>query len=534
MNTVMKKISKSKTMERFQKSNIIEQCKNKDIVQSVNISMIDEAKNEIDLLFENDAFIIFAVKNDKWNQWSFKKSEIDNDFLNNLLYLDNDTYMAINSFKSPKRLISNLYSLNAIWSDIDYYNIDKYKNKSYEEMVDIISKNKIIKKAPPSFWMYSGKGLYAFWLLENANANYCLPIWNVIMNTIQEELVKYGADPKSSDGAHVLRVAGSRNSKTGNIAEMIKEEDKFIPKRYTIRELSDLLLPKLEYTKEEWLKLKEKSAKDRKYKRKVSKSTNKKYKAVTLFNIHKLNYSRMNDISSLIELRGGECEHYRELMLFLYRYWGNCFYKDKDKALEEIKEINNMFSKPLESKEVIKATKKAEDAAEIWKNKIDEYYSLEVKPSVKTFFKNTGAYIYSNKKLIDILDISYEEMIAKNSKGEFILKTIFSTKAKNYRSKDYRNEWLKDYRKTSRRNENGLTSREQSKLDNIYKILELQEKGYKQIEIAEQIGIDKSVVSRYVKEIRQNNITIESFNVKKDKEINNDDDVRDTVVEIVI
>lgn len=508
-------------MEDVIKNNIIEQCKSREKIKLVNSIRVDNAEKEIDLLFKNDAFIIFAIKDSKWNQWSFKKEEISNAFLNNLLSLNSDTYMAINSFKSPKRLISNIYSLNALWSDIDYYNVDRYKNKNYEEMIGIISKNKIIKKAPPSFWMYSGKGLYAFWLLENANAKYCLPIWNTIMDTIQDELVKYGADPKSSEGAHVLRVAGSKNSKTGNIAKIINGNINFDAKRYTIKELSDKLLPKLPYSKDEWLKLKEKRKQERKAKKKISKAKNKSDRLITLFNINQLNYARMNDVYSLINLRDGECEHNRELMLFLYRYWGNCFYKDKDRALNEIIEINKMFKEPLDIKEVVEATKKAEDAAEKWKKKIDEYYTLETKPSIKTFFKNTGAYVYSNKKLIEILNISYEEMIAKDSEGEFILKTMINTKAKNHRSKEYRNEWKKDKQKIKHRNENGLTYREQSKIDNIYKILELKEKGYKQIEIAEQLGITRQAVSKLNKEIKEKNITLESFKINEIKGINN-------------
>ena len=112
-------------------------------------------------------------------------------------------------------------------------------------------------------------------------------------------------------------------------------------------------------------------------------------------------------------------------------------------------------------------------------------------------------------------------MMAKDSNGEYILKTMISKKVKNDRSKNYRNQWKKGKQKLKHRNENGLTSREQTKIDRIYKILELKEKGYKQIEIAEQLNISKSTVSEYVKKIRENNITLESFKVKKGKKNKN-------------
>ena len=514
-----------KKMEEVIRNNVIKQCISREKIKIVDSTRVENAEKEIELLFKNDAFIVFAVKDNAWNQWSLKKEEINDAFLNNLLSLNNDTYMAINSFTTPKRLTSNIYSINALWSDIDYYKVDRYKNKSYEEMIEIISRNKIIKKSPPSFWMYSGKGVYAFWLLENAHGKICLPIWNTMMGEIQKELAKYGADNKSTDGAHVLRLAGSINSKTGNIAKINNLNNNFEYKRYTIKELSSKLLPELKYTKEEWeerekekwINMKEEKLNKENQKRKISKAKKKGNKIRCLLTVSTLNYERMNDIYSLINLRDGKCEHNRELMLFLYRYWGNCYYRDKDKALNEIIEINNMFENPLDLKEVISATKKAEDAAEKWEEKINEYYSLEIKPSIKVFFKNSGAYAYSNNKLIELLNITYEEMMAKDSNGEYILKTMISKKVKNDRSKNYRVKW----KSKNRRNENGLTSREQTKIDRIYKILELKEKGYKQIEIAEQLNISKSTVSEYVKKIRENNITLESFKVKKGKKNKN-------------
>lgn len=479
------------------KHNIIKMANSRKKVRLIDASRAEDASNEINSVYKDSkGFMVFAVKDNNWHQWSFKKDELDNIFIQNLLGLNKDTYMSLNSFKSPKKLLSNLFGLNALWSDLDYYNT-RYKNKSVNEMINIVSKNKLIKQIPPSMFISSGRGIYAIWLLESAHAKKCLPLWNKLMDTIHQELVKYGADPKSAEASHVLRLAGSTHTKNGEIAKIIKNEyGRFSPKRYTLDELSKGILPELKYTKDEYQKIlvkKKKSKKDRVV-----------CKAKSLFNIHSLNYARMQDLQTIVELRKGACEGYREQIIFLYRYWANCFHKDKKKALNEAKELNKMFSQPLSSKEVEDATLRAEIAADIWCEKLEEYCNLEKRPSVKIFFKNTGCYIYSNKSLIELLNITQGEM-------EHLL-TIINTKEKNRRNKDYRAEW----KRNNRRNEKGLTLREQAKADNIYSIIELLEKGYKQVDIVKELGLGKSTVSEYVKEIKEKNITKEliknSFN----------------------
>lgn len=477
------------------KHNLIKRAEEREVFKLINSTRVNDAEQEIDNLFNEQGFIIFALKDDEWYQWSYKKEDINNIFIQNLLGLNKDTYISMNTFKSPKRLISNLFGLNAIWSDLDYYNT-KYKGKTYDEMIEILSHNKLINKIPPSFYIYSGNGMYPIWLLEPAHAKACLPIWRRIMSEINKELEIYGADPKSAEPAHVLRLAGSNNTKTGLKSKIVKESYLFEPKKYTIKELSEAILPPLEFSKEEWKVLKDKKKKTKKEKASC--------KVKSLFNIHSLNYARMQDLQAIVELRSGQVKGLREQILFLYRYWGNCFWKDNKKALEECLEFNKMFIEPLAEKEVIEATKRAEVAAEIWETKLNEYWNLEKKPSIGIYFRNTGCYIYSNKTLIELLKITQEEMQHLN--------TIFNTKEKNRRNKDYRNAW----NKAKRRNDSGLNSREQAKFDKITAIIELLNSGYKQSEIAKKLTIGKGTVSKYIKEYENNK---ELYNKLKQAEI---------------
>ena len=77
-----------------------------------------------------------------------------------------------------------------------------------------------------------------------------------------------------------------------------------------------------------------------------------------------------------------------------------------------------------------------------------------------------------------MLDITEEE--------ERHLKTIIGTNERYRRSNN----------KRTPRNENGLTKRQQQKQDNIKAVKELARQGFKQVEIAKQLGLNQSNVSR--------------------------------------
>ncbi len=76
---------------------------------------------------------------------------------------------------------------------------------------------------------------------------------------------------------------------------------------------------------------------------------------------------------------------------------------------------------------------------------------------------------------------------------KFIILTIISTRVKYDRKNKKRNE--------ARRNEKGLTSRQQGKKDRINSILELKQQGYNQSKIAEKLGITRQAVSKLLKEL---------------------------------
>ncbi|MGS6898332.1 hypothetical protein AB7090_018910, partial [Clostridioides difficile] len=211
---------------------------------------------------------------------------------------------------------------------------------------------------------------------------------------------------------------------------------------YTLKEIQENYLPEL--------------------KEKKQKSKGRPKKVISLFNEYSLYHARLNDLIKICELRSYDMEGCREVTLFLYRYFTCCFMEDEVQALECTLELNKQFVKPLKENEVVKHTKSAETAYKVKK------------------------YKFKNSTLIDLLGITEEE--------QKYLKSIIGKNEKYIRNNMRRQE--------NRRNENGLTNREQEKQDKIKLVKKLYEKGYKQVEISEKLQLTKGRVSQIIKELK--------------------------------
>ncbi|HBG2880006.1 TPA: DNA-binding response regulator [Clostridioides difficile] len=262
-----------------------------------------------------------------------------------------------------------------------------------------------------------------------------LPLWYAIQRYIYNQLKEFGADAKALDPTRVLRATGTLNSKTQTEVKII-DYDGYT---YTLKEIQENYLPEL--------------------KEKKQKSKGRPKKVISLFNEYSLYHARLNDLIKICELRSYDMEGCREVTLFLYRYFTCCFMEDEVQALECTLELNKQFVKPLRENEVVKHTKSAETA---YKSK---------------------KYKFKNSTLIDLLGITEEE--------QKHLKTIIGTNEKYIRKNIKRNE--------NRRNENGLTKKQQELLDLKKELLKLKEKGLSNRSIAKQLNISESKVRTTLK-----------------------------------
>lgn len=391
---------------------------------------------QLSLLHDNGyGFFSIEKSRTKWQQYFFENTKE--------IYIkihEHDVYVSQNTFNEESRKLIHLKELKAIYIDIDCYKVNMKK-----EAVKYYLENDMYGIIPiPNMLIDSGRGLYYIIFLENTGVDQ-LAKWKIVEEFIYSELKKYGADHKALDATRVLRVVGSINSKVNSVVKVIDTYDY----QYTLDEIIENYIPDLQEDIE-------------KQKSNGVKKVGRKKKIVTLYNLASLYYTRYRDILKLVEIRNYNMTGYRETTLFLIRYFLSVYYTDDEQALEEIKYINNMFTEPLDLKEVVEATSSA------------------------TVGANENKYKYSNDKLIKLLDITPLEQKE--------MSTIISTKEK------YRRNNIK--RKNNRRNENGLTKREEEKNKKLQQIIDLRNKKYTLDKMSEIMNMSKAQIKRYLQEAR--------------------------------
>lgn len=379
---------------------------------------------------DSQGYITVAKMKKHWQQYYF---EGINDLSINLN--DKDVYISQNTFNNRSRRLIHLKELKALYIDIDCYKVNLSK-----EAVKYFMEQDLYGQIPvPNMLVDSGRGLYYIIFLENTGAEE-LPKWQLVERYLYEKLKSLGADNKALDATRVLRVVGSTNSKNNELVKVIDTYDY----QYTLDEIIENYIPEV--------------IEDRKEKQKPKgvRKKGRKKKFVSLFTLYNLYYTRFNDIKKLVEIRNYEMTGYREITLFLIRYFLNIYHGDDDLVMEEVLEINNSFTEPLEIEEVFKATLSGATRA------------------------TENVYKYSNDKLIKLLNITPSEQRE--------MATIISKSEKYYRNNKNRRE--------QRRNKEGLTKREADKLNNENAILELRMKKYTLKQISEKLNLSIDYVKK--------------------------------------
>ncbi|CDI50904.1 hypothetical protein [Clostridium tetani] len=419
---------------------------------------IQKAILHMDILHkDDDGYITIAIKKDNdWAQHHYKIEELK-DNVGKVLSIDGvNIYLSPNSFYKPIRRIENVRKLNSLYIDLDYYTLDKFKDLTVDQILWNLEADYFKSKVPEAnFIVITGRGLAIYWLIE-AVPYKALPLWNAVQKNFLNKLKEIGADEKSIDAARVMRLTGSVNQKNGHAVDLLFYKSD----RYSLRDIQKNYLPDLTpYVKNPYHKAK-----------------GRRKRVVNLFNLYSLHYARLCDLVKLMELREGMCRMedgslkytgLRELMCFLYRYWSSCYEGDTENALKSTLDFNKQFREPLSIGEVEGATKSATKAYKEW---------LKDCP---TGTYSRGGYNYKNKTLIKLLNITEDEMK--------VLETIIDNKEVKRRT----NIRVKKYNKDKRRNELGLTKRQQEKEKKEKQIQELLLKGVNKTQIAREIGISR-------------------------------------------
>ncbi|WP_338631941.1 DNA-binding response regulator [Clostridium baratii] len=368
-----------------------------------------------------------VIDKNGYSQWHYKYAELKNTDLTG-----ENIYITPNTFYKPYRRLECLKELNCLFIDLDYYKTGKTR----EQVIMDLEKNYFNQKVPiPNYVIDSGRGMYLIWII-NTVPYMALPLWKSIQEYFCKVLDSFGADRQALDATRILRVPGSKNSKSNTIVSILDEYDYI----YDLREIQNEYLPEL-----------------KPYEKKKGRPKKINY----IFRERSLYYGRIQDIIKLCELREYDLKGHRELILFLYRYYLCSFTEDVQKALQDVLELNNEFIQPLSEKEATRATKSAE----------------------RCYLDKNKEYKYKNDTLIELLEISEEE--------EKHMKIIISKKEykrrENIRGKKNYQEQLKAQGKKSKKDR--ISQRRN-------KIKDLLAEGLKQKDICLILNISKPTYVR--------------------------------------
>lgn len=337
---------------------------------------IDAAKHQI--LFQHNpanakGFITIAKKETEgFRQYFLQPTEVA-DQLSGVM--GEDVFYSQNTFYRRQRRIETIKQLRSLYVDLDFYLF----NYDPDWILGKLEYDYYRQSIPePNMIIFSGQGIVLVWTIEPVPYT-VLPLWQAVQNYLIKQLKDLGGDPKASDAARIFRLAGTTSSKNGHEVHVQYRHDY----QYTLRQIQFEYLPEL-------------TPKEEKPKR------GRQNKTVHLYNLYTLHSARILDLDKLVTMRNGEMDGYREITLFLYRYWICCFTSDPSEALQQTLEFNQSFTHPLSEREVIRATTSAQKA---YAAKNDN----EANEKAKACGYPGAGYRVSNARLIEWLDITPEE-----------------------------------------------------------------------------------------------------------------------------
>lgn len=423
----------------------------------------------------------------------------------NRYYGVKDVYISLNTFCKRERTVDQLKRLNALYLDIDCYKL----GLTQEQVLCELEADYFGQSLPyPTFVINSGRGLYLIWKIdEDRNA---LPRWTSVQRYLFEVCKHLNADALALDAARIFRVPFSVNSKNDGSVSIMR----FYDVKYTLYEIIK------EHNIQPYVPVAKKAPAKYPYgvatenQRRCAIIISEKYglelpdfnSYEETFNFISANYEkpkndakilffnssnhkpflsgRCQDIMRLFAIRSGEDCRRREVALFLYRLWLCETTGNYDCALRETLLLNESFDRPLPEKYVIDKTASAEK-----KVKAGETYK------------------YGKQKLVEILDITPEEMC--HMKYLYMCPEILKERirAKNRRA------YLK------RLELEGKLTKKEALLRRRIEIKTMLDKGMKKDLICETLGISLKTFNRDKIVIAAENIkgrVIEAAKVVKD------------------
>lgn len=377
------------------------------------------------------------------------------------LHEQNDVFVAPNTMYIPRRRVENIRQFRSLFQDIDCENLGLEKAETVYLIWELYYEGKIPK---PTMVTDSGRGVHLYWRIQNAPYG-ALNTWQELQDYIYYNLKHLGADRQATDSARVLRLPGTINSKNQVNCKVLYIDDDLEYSMYDLRE--------------QYLNYRPKSYQLQMQDTKVVEN---KVVSNRFFNSYSLHMQRANDLQTLCRLRHFDMKGYRNMAIHCYAYWKGIYVRDQYELEKEVIELNNAFKEPLKDTEV-KAVLRCIPKA------IEKFIAYEQglrsgeKKRVSKGMRDKEGYWYKNTTLIERLGITPNE--------QKHMKTIIGTDEKYERNNERR--------RAERRNEAGLTKKQQDLQDLKIQVDNLKDEGLSLRAIAKELDISLGKVQRVLK-----------------------------------
>jgi hypothetical protein len=128
---------------------------------------------------------------------------------------ETDVYLSQNRFFGWRRAIACLAQLNALFTDLDYYNLAPGMSHLRPEHVLSVALEQLDESRipAPTIAISTGRGIALIWM-HSAVPRGALGRWQACQREIYHALSDLGADARALDAARVLRLIGTENSKS--------------------------------------------------------------------------------------------------------------------------------------------------------------------------------------------------------------------------------------------------------------------------------------------------------------------------------
>lgn len=427
---------------------------------------------KLNTLFDKTKWYLYA---DRDNKYVWQKPDIL------------DLYHSLNIYGNMKeegnkkicQSTENIKSLIGMMIDIDMKE-SIFSNMDLVNVFDMLTEEKIIGGTIPNCnaVIYTGGGLHLIYKFKypipatDKSKSLVSKMQDAFTAHIKEQLVILDNKKVKLDKLSLVtstRISSSYNSKTLTKVKFVIVNEK--------------LLELNEYQKV-FDEIKPYSRKNKSKKLIHLGLSNKGSKAIKT---HMMLETRKNDLIRLQNEYPEVCVDNEEKMCFLYcNFTIQQLYVNH--ADSQMKAENKRFEDIEMSKEQIKVffTDAYNETVEFNSNFEKPYKPRQFRSKMNSLTKRT--YKFKTETIVAWLDIPEDV--------QWNLKTIAIPSVVKARNK-VRNKETAQKRKEERRNENGLTSREQQKQDLINKVKELKEQGLKQKEVAEILEKGIATVKRY-------------------------------------